>query len=114
MAVSEKIKSASNIVMVKLSDSNKDGETAVEIVQQANTSIKDAVDFTNKINSLNQVIAQMMQEQSAVSTEISEILHQIHDSNEAIEKAVEENSGRNTEIRQIGSSMNEQANLFKT
>lgn len=114
MAVSEKIKSASNTVMDKLLDSNKDGESAVEIVQQANTSIKDAVDFTNKINSLNQVIAQMMQEQSAVSSEISKTLHQIHDSNEDIEKAVEENAARNSEIRQIGYAMGEQANLFKT
>jgi len=114
MAVSEKIQSASDTVLHKLQESNKDGENAVDIVQQANTSIKNAVDFTNQINSLNQTIAQMMKEQSAVSREISETLHQIHNSNAHIETAVEENAARNTEIRQIGYTMSEQANLFRT
>lgn len=114
MAVSEKINGSTNNVMAKLSESNKDGQTAVEIVQNANASIRDSVDLTHLTNELNQSIAQMMQEQSAVSAEISETIHHIHDTNHQIEKAVQENAIRNTKIRDIGYNISENANLFQT
>ena len=56
----------------------------------------------------------MMQEQSAVSAEISQTLHHIQDSNSDIEIAVKQNSERNTDIKQIGSVIRDKANVFKT
>lgn len=114
MAVAEKINAATDTVMGKLLESNKDGETAITIVQQTNTLIEGSTEFSNKINVLNQSIAQMMQEQSAVSAEISQTLHHIQESNNDIEIAVKETAGRNSEIKSIGSVISEQANVFNT
>ncbi|MDX1749312.1 MAG: methyl-accepting chemotaxis protein [Methylophaga sp.] len=114
MTVAEKINAATDVVMGKLLESNKDGETAIDLVQQTNSLIKGSAEFSDKINALNQSIAQMMHEQSTVSAEISQTLHHIQDSNNDIEIAVKQNAERNSEIKQIGSVIRDKANVFKT
>jgi|TARA_R100001369_G_scaffold31518_2_gene55920 predicted patatin/cPLA2 family phospholipase len=49
--------------------------------------IKGSAKYSDKINALNQLIAQMMHEQSTVYAEISQRLHHIQDSNNDIEIA---------------------------
>ena len=114
MAVAEKINAATDVVMGKLLESNKDGETAIDLVQQTNSLIKGSAEFSDKINALNQSIAQMMHEQSTVSAEISQTLHHIQDSNSDIEIAVKQNAERNSEIKQIGLVIRDKANVFTT
>ncbi|THF68555.1 MAG: methyl-accepting chemotaxis protein [Methylophaga nitratireducenticrescens] len=114
MAVAEKINAATDTVMSKLLESNKDGGTALEMVKKTNSMIGHSTDFSTQISELNQSIAQMMQEQSAVSAEISSTMHQIQNSNNEIELAVEQTAERNSQIRGIGTFISDEANIFKT
>lgn len=67
MDVAEKINAATDLVMGKLIESNKDGVTTIDLVQQTNSLIKGSAESSDKINALNKSIALMMHEQSTVS-----------------------------------------------
>lgn len=114
MSVAEKINAATDVVMHKLLESHDDGENTAKMVQKSHTMIAGSVDYSKQISELNQAIAQMMQEQSAVSAEISQTMHQIQESNNDIESAVKQTADRNNDIRQIGSAIHERAGLFHT
>ncbi len=114
MTVSEKIKDSSGLVMEKLLLSQENGQQVIDIVNNSNGLLRESASLSAKINDLNQLISQMMEEQSAVSTEISQTLHEIRDSNNEIGAGVEQAAALTREVMTIGGSISNKANQFIT
>ncbi|WP_430009644.1 methyl-accepting chemotaxis protein [Methylophaga lonarensis] len=112
IAVAESINSAVRLMTGKIADSKNSGTSTVHLVDEANHLLAEAVDYCDEIRDLNTAISQMLEQQTAVSAEMSEMMHAIQNSNTLINRSIQNDLETTAAIDGIGRAIDEDANRF--
>ncbi len=114
MATSGQINESVNNVIIEINECHGRGKGAITSVHSSSQKIQSATESALTINHLNSQIAEMMQEQSVVSAQISQTMHELHDTNHQMIGNIEDSVKQSHKTQSLASDILGKANQFIT
>jgi len=114
MNTAEQIDSSVKLVISEIAACHDTGKGAIDSVNQSSHTMREAAERAEAINILNRQIAEMMEEQSVVATQISQTMHQLFDSNGDMIETIEESVNQSRQTQSLATDLLGRANQFNT
>lgn len=114
MNTAEKIDTSVTVVISEIGACHDSGKQAISSVNSSSETMREAEARSQAINKLNRQIAEMMEEQSVVSAQISQTMHELFDTNSTMIATIEDSVNQSRETQSLATDLLGRANQFQT